>query len=132
MKVFVCVDNAFGMAFNRRRQSRDRILNEDVIKTAQTRLLCTSYSEPLLCAHPHLLVSEDPLADATETDFVFVEKTYLSCAFDRIDTLILYHWHRDYPSDMKFDLNLSDFHLVSTEDLVGYSHDKITKEIYTK
>ena len=33
MKVIVCVDDNNGMMFNNRRQSRDRILIEDVVKS---------------------------------------------------------------------------------------------------
>ena len=132
MKVFICVDNDYGIAYNHRRQSRDRILMADAIHTAKKRLFCTPYSEPLLLEHPRLVVCENPLTDAQEEDFVFAEKMLLAEAFDKIDTLILYRWNRDYPSDMKFDLDLSAFHLISKEYFVGSSHDKITKEIYTK
>ena len=33
MKVFVCVDDGFGMAFNGRRQSRDSAVVEDILAT---------------------------------------------------------------------------------------------------
>ena len=48
MKVIVCVDDNNGMMFNNRRQSRDRILIEDVVKNViGGNLLMAPYSEPL-------------------------------------------------------------------------------------
>ena len=132
MKVFVCVDNMMGIAFNRRRQSRDRILVADAIAMADTSLLCTPYSAELLREHPRLRVSEMPLDEATRDEYVFAELLSLAPYAERIDTLILYRWNRDYPSDMSLDLSLSDFRLLCTENIVGSSHEKITKEVYVK
>ena len=132
MTVIVCIDNDYGIAFNHRRQSRDRILTEQMIEMTKTGLLVTPYSASLLEGHPALIVSEHPLDDATASDIVFAEKLSLLPYADKIDTLILYRWNRDYPSDQKLDLDLSTLRLLSREDFVGYSHDKITKEIYIK
>ena len=132
MKVIICVDNEMGIAFNHRRQSRDRILIEDVIKMTEQALFCAPYSKTLLEAHPHLIVSETPLDDAMEENYVFAEMLSLSAYAEKIDTLVLYRWNRTYPSDKTFDLDLSHFTLISSENFVGYSHEKITKEVYVK
>ena len=132
MKVIICVDNEMGIAFNHRRQSRDRILIEDVIKMTEKALFCAPCSQTLLEAHPHLIVSETPLDDAMEENYVFAEMLSLSAYAEKIDTLVLYRWNRTYPSDKTFDLDLSHFTLISSENFVGYSHEKITKEVYVK
>ncbi|MBR2612621.1 MAG: hypothetical protein IKC72_06075 [Clostridia bacterium] len=132
MKVIICVDNEMGIAFNHRRQSRDRILIEDVIKMTEKALFCAPYSKTLLEEHPHLIVSETPLDDAMEENYVFAEMLSLSAYAEKIDTLVLYRWNRTYPSDKTFDLDLSHFTLISSENFVGYSHEKITKEVYVK
>lgn len=132
MKVIICVDNEMGIAFNHRRQSRDRILTEDVIKMTESALFCAPYSKTLLAAHPHLIVCDNPLEDAGQGDYVFAEMLSLSAYAEKTDTLILYRWNRTYPSDRTFDLDLSRFTLISSENFVGYSHEKITKEVYTK
>ena len=132
MKVILCVDNDLGIAFNHRRQSRDRILTEQIIEATSARLLTSPYSASLLENHPALVVCENPLEEASATDYVFAEKLSLAPYKDKIDTLILYRWNRDYPSDQKLDLSLQELRLISREDFVGYSHDKITKEIYIK
>ena len=48
MRVIVCIDDDRGMTFNNRRQSRDRVLIDDVIRmTDGKRLYIDAYSEML-------------------------------------------------------------------------------------
>ena len=48
MKIIVCIDERGGMTFNRRRQSRDARVSEDVLRTACGRLVVYPYSVRLL------------------------------------------------------------------------------------
>jgi hypothetical protein len=50
----------------------------------------------------------------------------------KIEKIIVFWWNRHYPSDRKFDLDLSKWNKVSEEEFAGYSHEKITKEVYEK
>ena len=77
-------------------------------------------------------VTDAPLEQASEEDTVFVEGEPLLPYLDKIDTLVLYRWNRRYPHDLVLDLPLDRFTLVSSCDMEGYSHEKITKEIYKK
>ena len=48
MKIIVCVDDNNGMMFNKRRQSRDRVLIQDIIANLDgSNLLIAPYSEKL-------------------------------------------------------------------------------------
>ena len=48
MIVIVCIDDEFGMLFNKRRQSMDCILTEDILKTVgDKRLLIDKFSKTL-------------------------------------------------------------------------------------
>ena len=49
-----------------------------------------------------------------------------------IEKVILYHWNRDYPADTYFDLDLTDWKITRTEEFPGFSHDKITEEVYCR
>lgn len=133
MKLIVCVDNRGGMAFNHRRQSRDRVLTEDIVKNVgDARLVLSPYSLSLFDGYVlDIAVSSDPFADAGENDFCFVETASPTSDAD-VSELILYHWNRDYPSDTPFLLDTAAFLLVSTVDFVGFSHEKITKEVWKK
>ena len=133
MKLIVCLDERRGMAFNHRRQSRDRVLIEDLLRTVgEARLFAAPYSASLFEGKPlNLVVSEDPMQDAENSDFCFLELA--SPATDEtISELILYHWNRHYPSDTPFLLDMSSYSLISSIDFAGSSHDKITKEVWKK
>jgi hypothetical protein len=80
----------------------------------------------------HMIVEEDYLEKAQETDYCFVEREDLLPYKDRILRLILCRWNRKYPMDQKLDLDLSEYKLRSSEDIPGKSHDKITIEVWDK
>ena len=160
MIVIVCIDDEFGMLFNKSRQSMDCILTEDILKTVgDKRLLIDKFSKTLflrdsaqgdgtaqtdgsfsgdgmpLCESvcKNLVVSENLLSDAADGDFCFVEDKEIKPYIQKIEQLIIYKWNRSYPSDFKLDVSLLEgFHLKSTTDFKGNSHEKITKEVYVR
>lgn len=137
MKVIVCVDDNNGMMFNNRRQSRDRILINDVIKNViGGNLLMTPYSELLFKDSDidAFFLSEYILDEADSEDYCFIENKALLPYSDRIDELIIYRWNRTYPSDMYLDVDPAalSMKLVSTTEFAGSSHEKITKELYKR
>lgn len=134
MKLIVCLDDAGGMMFNRRRQSRDRVLIADMLHhTGSTSLWVSPYSAPLFGedASP-LRVAPDPILAAEENDYCFVENTPLPQNLDGISELVIYRWNRLYPSDVRFTCDTSPLSLVESHEFGGSSHDKITKEIWKK
>lgn len=136
MKVVVCVDDRGGMMFNRRRQSRDRALIADLLASVgDSRLLIAPYSELLFeGTDGDYTVSENPLDSAQGDDICFVESISVKEYAKRISEVTVYKWNRTYPYDFSFDLDLdtNGFKLVSSYDFEGYSHEKITKEIYRR
>ena len=137
MKVIVCVDDNNGMMFSNRRQSRDRILIDDVVKNVVGgNLLMTPYSEILFKDSDieSFFLSEYILEEADPEDYCFIENKALLPYSDRIDELIIYRWNRTYPADMHLDIDPEalSLKLVSTTEFAGSSHEKITKELYKK
>lgn len=137
MKVIVCVDDNNGMMFNNRRQSRDRILIDDIVKNVlDGNLLMVPYSERLFKDSniTAFFLSEYILEESNPEDYCFIENKPLLPYLDRINELIIYRWNRKYPADMYLDINPLEhsFRLVSTSEFTGSSHKKITKEIYKK
>lgn len=135
MRVIVCLDDRNGMLFNRRRQSRDRRVVEDILRElGEKRLLVNGFSAPLFeRAGERIRVVDDPLAAAGRGDVCFVENLPLAPWAAAIERLTVYRWNRVYPADMRLDLALeSEWHLVAASDFPGFSHEKITKEIYER
>lgn len=136
MKVMVCLEDNGGVMFNNRRQSRDRVLNADVVATVgDSCLFISPYSQMLFeDSEAKLCVSEDFLDKADNDGYCFVEDRALAPYAERIDEIILYKWNRRYPADRYFDLDLTalGFSCVAVEEFAGYSHEKITKERYVR
>ena len=135
MTVIVCLDNANGMMFNHRRQSRDANVVKDILKTINgASLLIEPYSEPLFSqADYSVSVSDSFLIDAGAEDYCFVENTSVAEFKEKISQLVIYKWNRDYPADFYFDIDYAnDYELETTLDFIGTSHEKITREVYVR
>ncbi len=136
MRAIVCVDDKGGMMFGTRRQSRDRLLIADVLEmTKGERLYIAPYSQLLFEENADAVtVDENMLDTANEKEYCFVESKSLLPYADKIEELVIYRWNRHYPATLYFDIapTESGYKLVSTAEFAGYSHEKITKEIYRR
>lgn len=136
MTVFLCLDNKGGMMFNKRRQSRDAKVIEDIARVADDGLIYISdFSEILFEeSSASVICVPNPLEAASANAFVFCEDSGISEFTEKIDRLIIYRWGEIYPSDMKLDINPEScgFRLKSTRKFKGKSHDNITREDYIK
>ena len=133
--VAITVDDKMGLAFNKRRQSRDRFLIDDICKKTDKDIYISSYSALLFEEHKERVkIVDDPLRDCPDGGFCFVEMTELSPYVESISTLIVYHWNRLYPADKKLDIDVTNcgFKMTAKYEFVGSSHDKITKGTYQK
>ncbi len=136
MKLVVCVDDKMGVMFNKRRQSKDAKVREDILFMLEEgkKLFVSPYTAKQFLPEEQekLHISETFLFDATEEDICFVEDSDVSQMGDNIESIILYRWNRHYPSDKYFTLDLSKYDLVSSIDFVGNSHPEMLKEEYRK
>lgn len=136
MNVIICLDDNHGMLFNKRRQSRDVKVLED-IATLTKEIWISLFSEKLFedvseTVQFQVNIDDSFLSHASEGEFCFVENEKLLPHIDKIEQLIVYKWNRKYPTDFKLDLNLEDWKLIESIDFIGNSHKKITREIYVK
>ena len=134
MIVIVCIDDNGGLMFNNRRQSRDRKLISDMLEmTRGKKLYITEYSHKLF-EGADVIVSDDLAADVGADDFCFVENEMANGLSAVSSEIVIYHWNRVYPHDVAFvaDLDKMGFYLESVSEFEGYSHEKITKEIFKK
>lgn len=132
MKIVVCIDDNNGLLFNNRRQSSDMEVINDILRTTKGNLLINSFSKNLFRDCPCVIADDLFLHNVKEDAYCFVENISIKNYKDKINELIIYHWNRLYPADMFFDMDLSQFTLVSRTEFAGKSHKKITKEVYAK
>ena len=132
MNIIACLDDNLGMLFNKRRQSRDRRILEDIEKYTHE-VFISSFSENLfsdsLCK---IKVDDHFLEDAPQNTYCFVEADKASPYIDKIEHIIVYKWNRKYPSDFKFDIALENWKMIEQTEFAGLSHEKITKQVYAK
>lgn len=133
MHVITCLDQRNGVLFNHRRQSRDRLLISHVLENCKgSELYISPFSADLFLHEPGITVAENPLSAASTGDFCFIEGLPLAPVEKEIEELILYRWDKTYPADTYFDLDLRSWHLKEQVDFAGYSHEIITKEVYSR
>ena len=137
MFFIVCLDDNNGMMFNFRRQSRDRVVIKDIVNSTNGRkIFIDEYSKSLFCGYDDRVevCKENSFSAAQKGDFCFVENLSLKPYLNQIEGLFVYRWNRIYPADFKLDIDLQNegFKLVCKEDMEGFSHKKITKEIYKR
>lgn len=114
MTIIITLDNANGISFNNRRQSRDAAL---IQRLTDMKVNIEEYSKSLF-----------PDYYSGDSDYYFIENR--NPDLSKAEKIIVYRWNRDYPSDIKVDL--SAWKRVSESNFKGKSHEKITEEIYEK
>ena len=131
MQVIITVENRNGMLFNPRRHSRDQKVSERILAYCkEKKLWMNAYSAKLFENNPQICVSETFLEQ--KDAICFVEDQDVTPYLPEIDTIILFHWNRDYPADLFFTVDLSEWNRIHQEEFAGKSHDKITMEVYKK
>ena len=131
MQVIITVENRNGMLFNHRRVSRDQKVSERILAYCkEKKLWMNAYSAKLFENNPQICVSETFLEQ--KDAICFVEDQDVTPYLPEIDTIILFHWNRDYPAVLFFTVDLSEWNRIHQEEFAGKSHDKITMEVYKK
>lgn len=131
MQVIITVENRNGMLFNHRRVSRDQKVSERILAYCkEKKLWMNAYSAKLFENNPQICVSETFLEQ--KDAICFVEDQDVTPYLPEIDTIILFHWNRDYPADLFFTVDLSEWNRIHQEEFAGKSHGKITMEVYKK
>lgn len=131
MNVIICLDDKNGILFNKRRQSRDKVICDRVLELAKNSVLWMNKYSSKLFLSDKINVDSDFLSKAGSGDYCFVESDEFLACHRRIEKVIVYRWNKVYPSDEKISEDfLRGRKMVQSADFVGSSHEKITEEIY--
>jgi len=133
MTVIVCLDSRGGMLFNNRRQTLDYEIVDMIVNAAKDKLYISPFSEKYFSGKVSKVV-DDPLKDAPDDAYVFIEDRQVTAALDRIDKLLIYRWAAHYPTDTVFELDpiKAGFRLVGKIKFSTKVHPDTIKEIYKK
>ncbi len=130
MHLIVCVDEKMGMCFAGRRQSKDRLLRQDMLALAgDAPLWMAPYSAGQFDAPAeNIRAEEDFIEKAGQGEYCFCE---LQLPQSGVETIIVYRWNRHYPADQVFPEEwLRCRRLKESREFAGSSHEKITREVY--
>ena len=129
MTLYICLDDRNGLRFNKRRQSRDASVLEDIRNRISGSLLIDAFSEKLIAgaAIPYVLTPD-------QSEDLFWEDVPTEEMLTKCEKVVIYRWNRHYPADVRWDPDLTDrgFSLAETTEFPGKSHEKITREVYVK
>ena len=129
----VCIDDRFGMAFNKRRCSSDAVVSADIInRTEGATLWMDTYSAKLFVGVDAVIVDDDALAKAGAGEYVFCERIDPAKYQGKIERAFVYFWNRRYPSDTKLTLDPEQWNRTIITEFTGHSHEKITLEEWTR
>ena len=135
MTIYVCLDDRNGMLFNNRRQSRDAAVLADIQANIPAELTIDPFSEKLIqeAQIPYMFAPEDSAALSADAHF-FVECRNTADMVSAAFMVVIYRWNRHYPADTRWNIDLAaaGFTLRETIEFTGKSHEKITKEVYTR
>ena len=133
MILILCIDEKGGLSFNHRRQSKDTVLRDRILqRTADSRLWMNGYSARQFRQAGDVTVSKHFLTRAAAGEYCFAEIDDFTDVLPEVEGWIIYRWNRHYPADRHFDVDLSAWRLVETNEFAGSSHEQITEEVYRK
>ena len=132
MNIIICLDDRNGMMFNKRRQSRDKKVIQDMRELCVESHLWTSDYSGLLFEMKDVYVTDNFLEHAAEDDYCFIESIDPNEIEVPINKIVVYRWNRIYPADLYCTLDFSNYKLIDEKEFPGSSHEKITRQIYQK
>lgn len=132
MHLILCLDGHDGMAFNGRRQSRDKVQREKMLETVGEEKL---FLRPATAAIFDVLPPNAEITEAKDFPagtYFFAERAADLPNPSSVERLVIYRWGRDYPADEHVSLPAytAGKRLISNCEFAGSSHLKMTEEVY--
>lgn len=128
MIAITCAAKNGAILFNKRRCSKDREVISDIIATFGEDIRVTSFSRDLFEGYGVSTVTVNELCD---DDIFFFEDIPFNEFSKKVSRLIVYRWDRVYPAGLSLEIDNS-FKLIEKTEIMGYSHDKIIREVYSR
>ncbi len=135
MKLILCVDEQGGLAFHNRRQSQDRMVRQDILQLCEGYALwVTPYTARQfdMAEQSLLMVTETGSEHIPEDAYCFLENSDPLPYMAKAGEIVLYHWNRVYPADQRLELPLAGWCCIQQIEFAGFSHEKITREVYKR
>lgn len=127
--IALCVDKDNGRLFYNQRTSCDREVQRRLLDMTD-KLYVDSYTARQFSSGYHdekLCVVDSPAS--ISDGLAFIEKEDIP---DDADRIIIFNWNRKYPADKWLDFSFSGWRKTKKEDFEGYSHPKVTMNVWVR
>ena len=128
MILIVCTDDRMGLAFNKRRQSRDSAVVMDIVKLANGAPIGMHERSAMLFEGTSANIVTG--AGAADCPYYFLEFDKPADFAQKAEKIVMYRWNRHYAADAYFDADMDGFAYGGAMQFAGTSHEKITREVY--
>lgn len=138
MILIFTLDDNNGTRMVGKRQSKDRTVADKIIEFANGKPIYMSVKSVSFFKDLTFLDKEtkfimvDDFNNLPDDAICFAEEVVSDEILNKSEKLVVYRWNRIYPSLSQDRLNLNGYTKTIIEEFTGYSHDKITVEIYTR
>lgn len=136
MILAVCLDDKYGMSFLGRRQSRDREVSAHILSRLGKGKLWLDHSSAELFNKddPRITLTEALPENCDHEDVIFCENLSFAGDLTRFSGIWMYRWNCVYPADVYFPIDevKENFNMAESVDFAGFSHDRITLEVYNR
>ena len=135
MVLIFTLDDDNGTQLAGKRQSRDRVVGDKIIALAGESLhilhSSTSFFKNNDMTNVSCTICSDMWSIPKDAVF-FVEEVVPTEIMEAAEKIYVFRWNRRYPSMVKDRVNLDGYTKSIIEEFPGYSHEKITLEVYEK
>lgn len=135
MILIFTLDDQNGTNLAGKRQSRDRVVGEKIIELANGHLhilekTASFFKNNDMSNIPCTIFSD--LWQLPDDAVFFTESVVPKELMERAEKIYVFRWNRQYPSMVQDRVMLETFNKTIVEEFPGYSHEKITLEVYNK
>lgn len=137
MKAFICIASNNGISLNGKNVSKDAIVVEKILQIVKNHPLVFLRDIPCRKKTKNISLIQELAAlkekHAGEITYCYINGVDIKPIIGQIDTIYLIHWNEEYPADVFFHKEwLDNYHLESTDNFKGESHERITIEKWAR
>ncbi len=135
MILIFTLDDQNGTNLAGKRQSSDRIVADRILALAGDRLRIKSNTMSFWKNNdtkPKHTAVVQTIGQLAENSMFFAETPVPAELMQAAEQIYVFRWNRRYPSLAKDRVSLEGYQCTILEEFPGYSHEKITLEVYNK
>lgn len=135
MILIFTLDDKNGTSIGGKRQSKDRVVADKIIELSNNQPICMKAKSTTFfndASYMCKIRTIDSFDELHEDSIFFAEEVVQASVMEAAEKIIVFRWNRNYPSLVTDRVSLDGYNKEIADEFKGYSHDKITMEVYTR